>query len=140
MIPLELLPAGEFDIIYRAPLDPRSGELPVLPLSINGAVAMAHAADNQATSDGYVAADTFFVMKFDKQQVRRSGVCTRLLSVWRHRWRDVCNDEVMTKVLTSSGIGWLVEALIKHQAQIVQVKLQGVLEEQKLPAYGGVAF
>ena len=66
--------------------------------------------------------------------------CTGLSSVWRHRWRDVCNDEVVTKSLTSSELGWLVEALIKYQAQIVQVKLQGVIEEEKFPAYGGVAF
>lgn len=74
VIPLELLPAGEFDLIYRSPLDPRSGELPVLPLSITGAVAMAHAQDNEATSDGYVAADQFFIMKFDKQQAGLSGL------------------------------------------------------------------
>ena len=80
VIPLELLPAGEFDLIYRAPLDPRSGELPVLPLSITGAVAMANAADNEATSDGYVAADTFFIMKFDKQQVRFLTTVARMHS------------------------------------------------------------
>lgn len=74
VIPLELLPAGEFDLVYRSPLEPRSGELPVLPLSISGAVAMAHSQVAAATSDGYVAADQFFIMKFDKQQAGLAGL------------------------------------------------------------------
>ncbi len=57
VIPLEMLPAGEFDLVYRSPLDPRSGELPVLPLSITGALAMAKPQDPAAAADGYVAAD-----------------------------------------------------------------------------------
>ena len=36
-LPLEILPAGDFEPQYRAALDVRSGELPVLPLSIYGA-------------------------------------------------------------------------------------------------------
>ena len=52
-----MLPAGEFDLVYRSPLDPRSGELPVLPLSITGALAMAKPQDPAAAADGYVAAD-----------------------------------------------------------------------------------
>ena len=39
-IPLEILPAGDFEPSYRVPLDVRSGELPVLPLSIYGAGAV----------------------------------------------------------------------------------------------------
>lgn len=37
MIPLEILPAGQFDPLYRSPLDIQAGELPVLPMSIYGA-------------------------------------------------------------------------------------------------------
>lgn len=37
VLPLEILAAGDFEPIYRTPLDVRSGELPVLPLSIYGA-------------------------------------------------------------------------------------------------------
>jgi hypothetical protein len=37
VLPLEILPAGEFEPLYRVPLDVRNGELPVLPLSIYGA-------------------------------------------------------------------------------------------------------
>lgn len=36
-LPLEILPAGDFEPQYRLPLDVRNGELPVLPLSIYGA-------------------------------------------------------------------------------------------------------
>ena len=38
LIPLEILPLGEFDTVYRSSLDVQSGELPVLPLSIYGSV------------------------------------------------------------------------------------------------------
>lgn len=38
LVPLEILPLGEFDPVYRSTLDVQSGELPVLPLSIYGAV------------------------------------------------------------------------------------------------------
>ena len=38
MLPLEILPLGEFDPVYRSTLDVQNGELPVLPLSIYGAV------------------------------------------------------------------------------------------------------
>ena len=41
-LPMEMLPLGEFDPVYRSQLDVQHGELPVLPLSIYGAVAMAH--------------------------------------------------------------------------------------------------
>lgn len=59
-----MLPIGQFDIVYRSPLDVRSGELPVLPLSIYGALAMSHGRDGAA--DGMAAADEFFIYKFDK--------------------------------------------------------------------------
>ena len=29
VLPLEMLPIGQFDIVYRSPLDVRGGELPV---------------------------------------------------------------------------------------------------------------
>ena len=54
-IPLEILPVGEFDPVYRVPLDVRSGELPVLPLSITGAVTMAHVPG----SDSYLRYDVW---------------------------------------------------------------------------------
>jgi hypothetical protein len=36
-LPLESLPVGDFEPLYRTVLDVQSGELPVLPLSIYGA-------------------------------------------------------------------------------------------------------
>ena len=37
-----MLPAGDFDPLYKTQVDVASGELPALPLSIFGALAMAH--------------------------------------------------------------------------------------------------
>lgn len=48
----------------------QSGELPVLPLSINGAVAMMHLPN----SDSFVDGDRFFVYKFDKTQAGLAGL------------------------------------------------------------------
>lgn len=70
-LPLEILAQGEFEPLYRSPLDVRSGELPVLPLSIYGAVAMAHLPD---TSAGYVSGQNFFIYKFDRQQAGLAGL------------------------------------------------------------------
>jgi cyclophilin family peptidyl-prolyl cis-trans isomerase len=71
LIPLEVLPAGEFDPVYRSPLSVQGGELPVLPLSIYGAVAMAH---GQTADDGYAAADEFFIYKFDRGSSGLAGL------------------------------------------------------------------
>ena len=69
-IPLEILPAGEFDPLYRIPLDVQSGELPVLPLSISGAITMAHIPG----SDAFLSGDEWFIYKFDKQQAGLAGL------------------------------------------------------------------
>jgi len=69
-LPLEILPAGEFEPEYRFPLDVQSGELPVLPLSINGAVAMTHIPGR----DDFVDGEQFFVFKFDKTQAGLAGL------------------------------------------------------------------
>lgn len=58
---MEMLPLGEFDPVYRSQLDVQHGELPVLPLSIYGAVAMAHPGAD--IPDGYAAANEFFLYK-----------------------------------------------------------------------------
>lgn len=60
---MEILPIGQFDIVYRSPLDVRNGELPMLPLSIYGALAMSHGPDG---GEGTAAADEFFIYKFDR--------------------------------------------------------------------------
>jgi hypothetical protein len=64
-IPLENLPAGTFDPLYRFSLDVQNGELPVLPLSISGAVSMTHVPGTEQ----YLSGDEWFIFKFDKQQV-----------------------------------------------------------------------
>ncbi|KAG1680580.1 hypothetical protein FOA52_015027 [Chlamydomonas sp. UWO 241] len=69
-IPLEILPLGEFDPVYRLPLDTQNGELPVLPLSIYGALSMAHVAG----TDGLASGDEWFIFKFEKQQAGLSGL------------------------------------------------------------------
>lgn len=69
-VPLEILQAGEFDPVYRIPLDVQQGELPVLPLSISGAVTMAHLPD----TDSFLSGDEWFIFKFDKQQAGLAGL------------------------------------------------------------------
>ncbi|CAD7699142.1 unnamed protein product [Ostreobium quekettii] len=70
LIPLEILPAGQFDPLYGSPLDVQYGERPVLPLSIYGAVSMAHAPG----SESYASADEFFVYKFDRGAAGLAGM------------------------------------------------------------------
>ncbi|KAI8474603.1 MAG: cyclophilin-type peptidyl-prolyl cis-trans isomerase [Monoraphidium minutum] len=69
-IPLEIMPAGEFEPLYRLPLDVQGGEYPVLPLSISGAVSMTHTPD----SDVLLSGDEWFIFKFDKQQAGLAGL------------------------------------------------------------------
>ncbi|KAF6262263.1 permease family-domain-containing protein [Scenedesmus sp. NREL 46B-D3] len=62
--------ACTFDPLYRLPLDVQSGELPVLPLSIAGAVSMTHLPDTES----FLSGDEWFIYKFDKQQAGLSGL------------------------------------------------------------------
>ncbi|CAA7405709.1 unnamed protein product [Spirodela intermedia] len=66
-VPLEVMPSGQFEPLYKTKLSIQDGELPVLPLSVYGAVAMAHNAD----SDEYSSPSQFFVYLYDK---RNSGL------------------------------------------------------------------
>ncbi len=72
LIPLEILPLGEFDPVYRTPLDVQQGELPVLPLSIYGALSHAKAANGR--EDGVLSGSDFFIYKFDRQQSGLAGL------------------------------------------------------------------
>ncbi|OEL25980.1 Peptidyl-prolyl cis-trans isomerase CYP37, chloroplastic [Dichanthelium oligosanthes] len=65
-VPLEVMPAGQFEPLYRTPLSIQDGELPVLPMSVYGAVAMAHSVD----SDEYSSPMQFFFYLYDKRNVR----------------------------------------------------------------------
>eukprot|EP00897_Mesotaenium_endlicherianum_P004182 jgi/Mesen1/3792/ME000206S02972 len=69
-LPLEILPAGEFQPVYRTPLDVQDGEIPVLPLSVFGSVAMAHS----ATSEGFSSPDQFFFYLYDRRSSGLGGL------------------------------------------------------------------
>ncbi|PKU84622.1 Peptidyl-prolyl cis-trans isomerase CYP37, chloroplastic [Dendrobium catenatum] len=62
-LPLELKPSGEFEPLYKTALSIQDGELPVLPLSVYGAVAMAHNTD----SEEYSSPSQFFFYLYDKR-------------------------------------------------------------------------
>ncbi|CAF2101225.1 unnamed protein product [Brassica napus] len=66
-VPLEVMPSGQFEPLYRTPLSVQDGELPVLPLSVYGAVAMAHSENSEEYSSPY----QFFFYLYDK---RNSGL------------------------------------------------------------------
>ena len=102
-LPLEILPAGDFEPLYRTPMEVQAGmrngywwpsnhcryllksfklmawlaagELPLLPLSITGAVAMVHPGpDAGPSADGLVRGDEFFIFKYDKQSSGLAGL------------------------------------------------------------------
>ncbi|XP_059277091.1 peptidyl-prolyl cis-trans isomerase CYP37, chloroplastic isoform X1 [Lycium ferocissimum] len=66
-VPLEIKPSGQFEPLYRTTLSVQDGELPVLPLSVYGAVAMAHS----DVSDENSSPSQFFFYLYDK---RNSGL------------------------------------------------------------------
>lgn len=65
--PLEIKPSGQFEPLYKTTLSVQDGELPVLPLSVFGAVAMAHS----DVSEEYSSPNQFFFYLYDK---RNSGL------------------------------------------------------------------
>ena len=68
-VPLEIKSSDSFDPLYRSPLDVQNGEaIPSIPLSINGSVAMARAADGQSD------AEQFFIYLFDKRSAGLGGL------------------------------------------------------------------
>ncbi|GLT83382.1 hypothetical protein SLE2022_016750 [Rubroshorea leprosula] len=69
-VPLEIMPSGQFEPLYRTTLSVQDGELPVLPLSVYGAVAMAH---NEASED-YSSPYQFFFYLYDKRNAGLGGI------------------------------------------------------------------
>jgi cyclophilin family peptidyl-prolyl cis-trans isomerase len=68
-LPLELRAVGEYEPRYRAPLDVLgSGELPVLPLSVYGAVAMARGSEGNDSDAG-----SFFFFRFARATAGLGG-------------------------------------------------------------------
>ncbi|KAF3778257.1 Peptidyl-prolyl cis-trans isomerase [Nymphaea thermarum] len=69
-VPLEIMPSGQFEPMYRTMLDVQDGELPILPLSVYGAIAMAHSPD----SDEYSSASQFFIYLYDRRSAGLGGL------------------------------------------------------------------
>lgn len=69
-LPIEIMPTGEFQPLYRTTLNVQDGELPVLPLSVYGAVAMAHS----PTSEDYSAPSQFFFYLYDRRSAGLGGL------------------------------------------------------------------
>ncbi|KAJ3670251.1 hypothetical protein LUZ60_010575 [Juncus effusus] len=69
-VPLELMPSGQFEPLYKTTLSVQDGELPVLPLSVYGAVAMAHNVD----SEEYSHPSQFFFYLYDKRNAGLGGL------------------------------------------------------------------
>ncbi|XP_077243235.1 cyclophilin-like peptidyl-prolyl cis-trans isomerase family protein isoform X2 [Tasmannia lanceolata] len=69
-VPLEIMPSGQFEPLYKTTLSVQDGELPVLPLSVYGAVAMAH----NAVSEEYSSPFQFFFYLYDKRNAGLGGL------------------------------------------------------------------
>jgi len=72
-LPLEIMPNGDLEPVYRLPLDVSSGEIPVLPLSIYGAASMTHLPGADA-SVGFVSSKQFFIFKYERQSSGLAGL------------------------------------------------------------------
>ncbi|KAJ0102316.1 hypothetical protein Patl1_04571 [Pistacia atlantica] len=69
-VPLEIKPSGQFEPLYKTTLSVQDGELPVLPLSVYGAVGMAHS----DVSEEYSAPYQFFFYLYDKRNAGLGGL------------------------------------------------------------------
>ncbi|KAL7218214.1 hypothetical protein ACSBR2_011482 [Camellia fascicularis] len=69
-VPLEMMPSGQFEPLYKTTLSVQDGELPVLPLSVYGAVAMAHSDASEEYSSPY----QFFFYLYDKRSAGLGGL------------------------------------------------------------------
>ncbi|GMY31693.1 peptidyl-prolyl cis-trans isomerase CYP37, chloroplastic isoform X1 [Fagus crenata] len=69
-VPLEIMPSGQFEPLYKTTLSVQDGELPVLPLSVYGAVAMAHSEVSEEYSSPY----QFFFYLYDKRNAGLGGL------------------------------------------------------------------
>lgn len=69
-VPLEIKPSGQFEPLYKTTLSVQDGELPVLPLSVYGAVVMAHS----EVSEEYSSPNQFFLYLYDKRNAGLGGL------------------------------------------------------------------
>lgn len=70
-LPLEILPAGAFEPLYRSPLDVAGGELPLLPLSVYGSLAASRPAGAPPSE---ASASEFFIFLYSRQQAGLGGL------------------------------------------------------------------
>lgn len=70
-VPLEILPYGDFEPVYKLPLEIETGERPVIPLSVYGAVSLPNSLN---TSEFSSDADKFFIYKFNRSQSGLGGM------------------------------------------------------------------
>eukprot|EP00210_Caulerpa_lentillifera_P009292 g8857.t1 len=69
-LPLEILPIGEFEPLYKEPIDVQNGDVPVLPFSIYGSVSLSHSIDSEESS----AVDQAFIFKFNRSTAGLGGL------------------------------------------------------------------
>ncbi|GAB2258860.1 hypothetical protein Droror1_Dr00015020 [Drosera rotundifolia] len=69
-VPLEIKPSGQFEPLYKTRLSVQDGELPILPLSVYGAVAMAHS----DVSEEFSSPSQFFFYLYDKRNSGLGGI------------------------------------------------------------------
>ncbi|XP_059662615.1 peptidyl-prolyl cis-trans isomerase CYP37, chloroplastic [Cornus florida] len=69
-VPLEIMPSGQFEPLYKTTLSVQDGELPVLPLSVYGAVVMAHS----DVSEEFSSPNQFFFYLYDKRNAGLGGL------------------------------------------------------------------
>ncbi|KAG8364975.1 hypothetical protein BUALT_Bualt18G0054400 [Buddleja alternifolia] len=69
-VPLEIMPSGQFEPLYKTTLSVQDGELPVLPLSVYGAVVMAHSDVSEELS----SPNQFFFYLYDKRNAGLGGL------------------------------------------------------------------
>lgn len=72
-LPLEFKPLGQFEPVYRLPLDTQSGtgtELPALPMSVYGALAMPRNGEREDLSD----VNNFFIYLYDRRSAGLAGI------------------------------------------------------------------
>lgn len=116
MLPLEFLPAGDFEPLYRTPLSVREGELPTLPLSIYGAVAMARLPASGDNLAGYVSDTQFFIYKYERQASGLAGLAfdEGQFPVFGYvtdgvdMLSQISDDDVVVRVKVVSGLDKLV--------------------------------
>lgn len=68
-LPLEIMQSGDFEPQYRLPLEINSGELPVLPMSVYGSLAM-----QRGENDGDSDPSAFFFYLFDRTSSGLGGL------------------------------------------------------------------